>query len=40
MIAQGDLDGDGVFSFYRRVLYGRVHGVEGGAGLEMVNPTE
>jgi prepilin-type N-terminal cleavage/methylation domain-containing protein len=40
MIAQGDLDGDGVSSFYRRVCNGRVHGVEGGAGLEMINPTE
>lgn len=40
MIAQGDLDGDGVPSFYRRVCTGVVHGVMGGSGLEMVNPTE
>jgi len=40
MIAQGDLDGDGIPSYYHRVCTGIIHGVMGGSGLEVVNPTE
>jgi len=40
MVAQGDLDGDGVYSLYRRICKGMVDGVLGGSGLEMINPTE
>jgi prepilin-type N-terminal cleavage/methylation domain-containing protein len=40
MYAVGDLDGDGVTSLYHRTCTGIIHGVMGGSGLEIVNPTE
>jgi prepilin-type N-terminal cleavage/methylation domain-containing protein len=40
MVAQGDLDGDGVSSLFRRSCSGTNEGVRGGSGLETVNELE
>lgn len=40
MIAQGDLDGDGVPSLFQRSCTGFTEGVKGGAGLYFVNELE
>lgn len=40
MIAQGDLDGDGVTSLFQRSCTGVKEGVRGGAGLYFVNEIE
>lgn len=40
VIAQGDLNANGVFSTYLRTLQGTNEGVKGGAGLTMINELE
>lgn len=40
MIANGDLDGDGVYSWFERDCFGEHDGVRGGSGLYSVDETE
>jgi hypothetical protein len=40
VMAQGDLDGDGIYSLFQRSVTGTPEGVSGGSGLHIANDIE
>lgn len=40
MLANGDLNGNGVYSYFQREVYGEHDGVRGGSGVNAVDETE